>query len=110
MPTAIPLQGEGTRLPVSPLASRVLVIRRTDETLDTQRLQVVRFLSLLLLFGVTAVAVGRDSFLDSLAGVLRGASAPHEMHDQANDGHNEEQVNQPARDVECEKAQEPSHQ
>ena len=37
--------------------------------------------------------------------VLRGASAPHEMHDQGNDGHNEQQVNQPARNVECEKAQ-----
>ena len=42
--------------------------------------------------------------------VLRGASTAHEMHDQANDGHNEEQVNQPARNVECEKAHKPSYQ
>jgi hypothetical protein len=32
------------------------------------------------------------------------------MHDQGNDSHNEQQVNQPARNVECEKAQKPSHQ
>ena len=42
--------------------------------------------------------------------VLRGASAPHEMHDQRNDGHNEQQVNQAACNVECEKAHKPSHQ
>jgi hypothetical protein len=42
--------------------------------------------------------------------ILRDASASHEMNDQANDGHNEQQVNQPARNVECEKAQKPSHQ
>jgi len=42
--------------------------------------------------------------------VLRGASAPHEMHDQRNDGHNEQQVNQAACNVECEKAHKPCHQ
>jgi hypothetical protein len=42
--------------------------------------------------------------------VLRETPASHEMDDQANDAHNEEQVNQPARNVECEKAQKPSHQ
>src|SRR5208283_2391416 len=35
-----------------------------------QPLRVVRFLRLLLLFWVTAIAVGRDSFLDSLADFL----------------------------------------
>jgi len=32
------------------------------------------------------------------------------MNEQANDGHNEQQVNQAARNVECEKAKKPSYQ
>jgi hypothetical protein len=39
-----------------------------------------------------------------------GSSASHEMNDQRDDGDNEQQVNQPTRNVERKKAQKPRHQ
>src|ERR1039457_4503875 len=42
--------------------------------------------------------------------VLRGASASHKVDDQADQGHDEEDVNQSARNVEREEARKPGHQ
>jgi hypothetical protein len=45
-----------------------------------------------------------------VAPFLPATSAPNEMHDQADDGHNEQQVNQRTSNVEGKKAQNPSYQ
>jgi hypothetical protein len=40
---------------------------------------------------------------------LHGRSAAQEMHNQGNNGHNEEQVNQPTRNVKNREPHNPSH-